>query len=167
MTPAEAAVEALAQGLWGRLRDVVLAAERLERFNFAPERETAPSTPDWIRGLMTDEAALAGSVLDLVRRAAAVAVDPVNHRVLSLLVERDDPIPLAELARAAGLPALTTVERVSDLQQVGLASRVLDQGAVTATPAGRGWVRLLDLVAARVTREARAGLPGLSGGSGA
>jgi hypothetical protein len=166
VTPADAAVEALAAGLWSRLRDVVLAAERLERFNFAPERDPAPPSANWIRGLM-DDAALTGSALDLVRRAAAVGADPLNHRVLGLLVARDDAIPLTELARAAGLPALATVERVGDLQQVGLAHRVLDQGAVAATPAGRGWVRLLDLVAARVAAEARAELPGLPGGAGA
>jgi len=166
VTPADAAVEALAAGLWRRLRDVVLAAERLERFNFAPERDPAPPSADWIRGLM-DDAALTGSALDLVRRASAAGADPVNHRVLSLLVARDDAIPLAELARAVGLPALAAVERVSDLQQVGLARRVLEHGAVAATAAGRGWVRLLDLVAARVAAEARAGLPGLSGGAGA
>lgn len=162
MIPADAALDALATGLWSRLRDVVLAEERLERFNFAPDAAAPVPQGDWVRRLATDEAALAGSALDLIQRAMAAGADPLNHRILRLLVAQEQPIPLFELARAAGLPPLSVAERVSELAQVGLATRVLAEGAAAVTPAGSGWVRLLGLVTDRVAAAARTALPGLA-----
>lgn len=164
MTLADAALDALAEGLWLRLRDVVLAAARLDAFNFAPEVPTPAPAPGWVRRIADDGAALDASVLDLVRRAVAAGADPVNWRILERLDGRDEGMALVELAAAAGLPPLALAERVSDLVQVGLAAHVLERGAVQVTAAGRAWLRLVEALGARVGRKARAGLPGLVAG---
>lgn len=164
MTAVEEAVDVLAEGLWRRMRDVVLAAARLERFNFAPGAAAAAPRPGWVTGLATDGVVLEAGVADLVRRAFAVGADPVNHRMLARLDGETEGMALGELARALDLPALAVAERVNDLVQVGLVGQVLERGAVETTAAGRAWVRLVDAVAGRLARHAREGLPGLLSG---
>ncbi len=155
-------IETVAEGLWRRVRDVVLAAERLERFTFAPDRPEAGPDRGWVRGLATD-ATLAEALEDLVRRAVAAGSDAVNHRIL-VGPDGEEGLPVAELARQIGTPPLAVSERITDLVQAGLASHDIERGTVRATAAGRGWLRVLEAITAHLLGRARAELPRLLAG---
>jgi hypothetical protein len=149
--------DVVAEGLWRRLRDVVLAERRLERFAFA-EQATAP---DRLVALAHDAAALTELAQDVTLRALAVAADGGNYRVLAAL--GGEPRPLDQLSRGLGLPPLAVSERVAALAQVGLAARDLERDDVAGTPAGRGLVALVDTIAAGLAARCRAGLGALLG----
>ena len=83
MTTRGPEVEALADGLWRRLRDVLMAERQLERFAFAPEGGREAGPPARLAALVDDEAALADLTRDLTLRALAAAAEGVNYRVLS------------------------------------------------------------------------------------
>lgn len=154
-------VDLIADGLWRRLRDVVLAAERLERFRFAPEHPEGDARVGWVGELAT-EPGLEEAALDLTRRAVAAAAESLNHRILSAL-DPEVGVPLAALARLVEAPTLAVAERVTELVQVGLAVHALEEGAVRVTAAGRAWLRLLEAIGGGVAERARRELPALLG----
>jgi DNA-binding HxlR family transcriptional regulator len=147
--------DAVAEGLWRRLRDVVLAERRLERFAFSEES----AAPDRLSALAVDASALADLARDVTLRALAVATDGGNHRVLAAL--GDDPRSLGQLSQALGLPALAVSERVAALAQVGLAARNVERDDVSGTAAGRGLVALVEAISAGLAARCRAGLGSL------
>ncbi|MGH2830037.1 MAG: hypothetical protein ACRDJM_06095 [Actinomycetota bacterium] len=116
----------LAQGLWRRVRDVILVAERVDGFVFgpgeAPREAVAPGEEE-------------SFARDVVLRALQTASDPVNWQILDA-AGAEEPARLADLAAALGLPKLVVAERANDLVQAGLATRALDIEAVHATAAG-------------------------------
>jgi hypothetical protein len=145
--------DAIAEGLWQRLRDAALAERRLEAFAFSegagrPRREAA------------GDEALATLARDVTLRAVGAAADPTGYRVLTGLA--GGPVPLDALARAIALPPLALSERLGALAQAGLARRALDRDEAEATEAGRGLVALIDAIAAGVRDRCRAGLGALS-----
>lgn len=157
--PGSVDLEALAKGLWGRLRDVMLVAERIDSFAFG--------TDDPARAAFTDTDADAVAT-DFVVRALAAATDRTAFMILAAAA---DAMPegalLEELAKAVDLPRLVIAERVSDLLQVGLAARALDQDRVVATTAGTevvGFVRALAADLAEKVGKARRGEAGRGDG---
>lgn len=150
-------VESLAEGLWRRLRDVLMAERQLERFVFAPEGGREARVPGRLPALVDDHAALTGLARDVTLRALAAAADGVNYRVLASI--GGDAVGLDELARAVGLPALAASERVNALAQVGLAARDLERDAVVGTAAGRGVVALVEAISAELAARCRAAGP--------
>jgi hypothetical protein len=150
------AVEALAGGLWRRLRDVVLAERRLEQFAFAPG---AAAPADRLAALGQDDAALAALALDMTLRALAAAADGVNYRLLAAV--GDEPVSLDEVARTLGLPPLAVSERIGALAQVGLVARDLERDAIVGTEAGRGALLLVRSVGAALHARGRAEVPSL------
>ncbi len=151
-------VEAVANGLWCRLRDVVLAERRLERFAFAPERPNEPTGPgERLAALAGDEAALAELARDVTLRALAAAADGVNFRLLAAL--GGEPIGIDDASRALALPPLAVSERVNALAQLGLAARDLERDGVTSTAAGRAVVGLVGAISAGLAVRCRGGLP--------
>lgn len=150
-------VAAVADGLWSRLRDVVLAEQRLERFTFAPERPNDPAGPSArLAALAGDEAALAELARDVTRRALAAAADDLNFRLLAALGA--EPIGIDDASRALALPPLAVSERVSALAQLGLAARDLERDGVTGTATGRAVVALIGAIGAGLAARCRAGL---------
>ncbi len=150
----------LAEGLWRRLRDVLLAERRLESFTFAPETEGArAASPGRLAALAADDSAIADLARDLTLRALAAATDGVNYRVLACL--GSEPVGLDAVARALGLPPLAVSERVHALAQLGLASRTLEQDGVGETVAGRGLVRLVETLGGELAARCRAGVGSL------
>jgi len=150
-------VEAVADGLWWRLRDVVLAERRLERFAFAPEQPNSPAGPgERLSALAADEAALAELTRDVTVRALAATADGANLRLLALL--GGEPIGIDDASRALALPPLAVSERVNALAQLGLAARDLERDAVTGTAAGRAVVALVKAISAGLATRCRAGL---------
>jgi hypothetical protein len=155
---APAPLEVLADGLWRRLRDVILTERRLERFAFAPETAEGPP-PERLDVVLDDAVAVDGLARDLTLRALAAAAETLNARLLAAV--GGEPVGLAELARALDLPWLALSERVNGLAQVGLAARDLEHDRVSGTPAGRGMLLLLDAIVAAVAARCRAEAGGL------
>jgi hypothetical protein len=159
MSRLAAEVEALAEGLGRRLRDVMLAERRLETFAFSPEQPAA-ERPARLARLLEDEGALASVARDLTLRALGVAGDGVNYRLLSRIAGQ--AVELDDLAVALGLPPLAVSERAGALAQAGLAARDVERDAVAATAAGRAVVALVERLAAGLVARCRAE-GGLSG----
>jgi hypothetical protein len=147
--------DAIAEGLWRRLRDAALAERRLEAFAWAESPRTAPAAPT-----AADDAALAALARDATLRAVAAAADPTGYRVLAQL--GGGPVALRTLAHATALPHLALTERLGALAQAGLASRALERDEAEATDAGRALVGLIDRIAAGLAARCRAGLGGAS-----
>ncbi|HET8577635.1 MAG TPA: hypothetical protein VFO18_11085 [Methylomirabilota bacterium] len=155
-------VATVAEALWLRVRDVVLAERRLERFAFDPE----PAAGSLRRGLDAvagDAEALSGLARDVALRAVAAAADPVNFRILSSL-GAPDGLALGELSGRVGLPPLALAERLGALAQAGLAGRDLERERAFATPAGRGLSGMVDALAARLNARMKEELPALLDG---
>jgi len=137
----------IAEGVWSRLRDVVLSQRRWERFVDDPDG--GGSGPE-ARTVEPPRGAEARRIAEeLTLRALRAGVDPTNHEILRRLGEADSAT-VAELAELTQLPRLALDERVGDLMQVGLVSRAADSQQVHATPLTEGMLGLVDDVASRL-----------------
>lgn len=144
----------LADGLWRRLRDVILVAERIDTFAFqdavAPER------------IAFDPAEAEALAADFTIRALASAADPLNWRILAACAANDQGATLGALAEDLGVPRLVVSERVVELLQAGLVVRALDEDRAQATAAGAALVTLV----AGVTSELSARIQKARGETG-
>lgn len=161
----EQAHEELAEGLWFRLRDIALVADRLESFSFAPDRQADDLSPGALGDLKApDRRTLAAR--DLVLRVFQVGLNEPNYRIL-LRLRGSDPVPLSELAALLGVSRIGLVERINDLMQVGLVSRVLETDSVQGARVADGLLALVDDVASRLEQKIDARYRLLRGGRGA
>lgn len=134
---------AMADGLWKRLRDVILVAERVDTFVFGPgEGGDLPK-------VALDEEEAGAIATDFVLRSLRAASDRVNFAILDA-ASGEDGIEAAELAARLQLPILVVSERVGELLQTGLAAKALDTGRVYATGAGMQAVELVKQTAERL-----------------
>jgi hypothetical protein len=131
--------EAVGTGLGSRLRGVVAALDRYDRFAIAPGGE-GPAQP----GLPAGQELQAAKVF--VLRALHQASDPVGWQVLQLL--RDAERSSADLAEALDCPRVAAWEAVNDLVQAGLVARATDADRTGLTGAGTGLVGLVEELAA-------------------
>jgi hypothetical protein len=150
-------VEAVAEGLWLRLRDAALAEERLRAFAFSPEAPAAAGPGDPV-ALAQDRAAAHDLARDFTLRALAAMADPENFRILRAAREGAS---IAAVARAVGLSELAVTERVHALAQVALAARDVERNRLEPTAAGRGLVRLVEALTEGVRERLARGLPAL------
>lgn len=139
-------MEAAGKDLGGRLRAVVAALERLDRFAIEPGRE-GPAEPGLPEGLEREAAQI------FVRRALRAATDPVGWRVLDLL--RDAQQSSADLAGSLGCPRVAAWEAVNDLVQAGLVARPADADQVGLTAAGAGLLAFIEELAAAAAAVVR------------
>ena len=153
-------IDELAEGLWGRLRDTILALRRLETFTFVPENPGVGT--EWLRALLENPRLLDEVATEAALRALRTGAEAVNFRILTHLAD-GNPVPLAELAKSTGLPRLVLSERVNDLVQVGLAGRDLETDAIAPTPATRGFLDLVEGLRQRLAQDAQKHLPSLLG----
>lgn len=137
----------LGDGLWKRLRDVIMVSERIDTFAFGPASSEEPRTS------LSEEDASAVSV-EFVLRALRVACDRTNFLILRES-SGDDGADAGALATITGIPSLAVSERIADLLQSGLAVRQLDSNRVFATEAGRQVVALVEAVAERLATTAK------------
>lgn len=133
----------VAKGLAARVADVEATIDRYASFAFRPDEPSPSSSP-------RDGDALAVA-RDLVRRALAAVVDPINDQLLRRLAESD--ATLEELAEVVALPRPAVWERVNDLVQVGVARHALDGDRAGLTGAGHALVELVDELAARTAEQ--------------
>lgn len=151
----DARVGLVAEGLWNRLRDVVIALGRWERFVHDPD--PLPGTLGAAVGTASppsrEEAARIAS--ETVLRAWRVGVDPVNHALLARLaagatIQTPGSATLAELGEIARVPQVPLLERINELVQAGLAVHLAGSQEVQATPAAEGMLGLMDEVTCRL-----------------
>ena len=131
--------EAVGAGLGSRLRGVVAALDRYDRFAIVPGCEGAAQP-----GLRAGQELQAAKIF--VLRALRQASDPLGWQVLQLL--RDGERSSADLAEAVGCPRVAAWEAVNDLVQAGLAARAADADRAGLTAAGAGLVGLVEELAA-------------------
>jgi DNA-binding HxlR family transcriptional regulator len=143
--------EALAKGLWPRLRLLALAVEREDRFVAGPE-ECEPSPG----GLGRDARHAA---FELVLRSLRVGADPVNFSILMELA-KEAATSFGDLMGATGLDRLTLGERVNDLIQVGLATKDVDTRSVSGTLAAAGLLELVERTGESLVEALRDEMPG-------
>lgn len=135
-----------ARGLWRRLRDVILVAERVEHYAFGGAAEPGR------RALAEGEAGELAT--EFVLRALRAAGDRTSWRILARAAEPPQGAALEDLAAELGIPRLAVAERANDLLQSGLVARALDADRVVATQAGIELVALVRETAAALAAEA-------------
>ena len=135
-------IAAVAAGLASRLRALVAALDRLDRL------ESGSGT--WLAGFAETELSSAATELSL--RALRTVADPANFALLQALAG-DDSHPLNRLIDATGLGRLALSERLNDLVQVGLATRLIDTDHAQITGAGASLIRLIDALIAEVAAQ--------------
>lgn len=132
----------IAGGVAARLRSLAVALDRLDRLE--------SGTGTWLSGF--DAVELPDAATELTLRALRTGADPINFAILKTLAVEDSQ-PLAHLIEKVGLRRLTLSERLNDLVQVGLATRLIDTDHAQITPAGAGAVRLVEGLIAEVVEQ--------------
>ena len=135
-------IAAVAAGLASRLRALVAALDRLDRLE--------AGSGAWLAGFAETE--LHGAATELSLRALRTVADPANFALLQTMAG-DDSQPLSQLIDATGLGRLALSERLNDLVQVGLATRLIDTDRAQITGAGASLIRLIDALIAEVTAQ--------------
>jgi len=151
-----------AEGLWSRFRDIALALNRIQSYNFSADSPEGRFTERWLDEVLKDEDTLAEVGREFVLRAFRVGADAINFKILAHLSD-EAGVPLAGLAEITGLPHFALSERVSDLVQAGLATRVLEEDAVRATRLTRGFLGMVEKIERRLSVMVRERLPALIG----
>ena len=144
-------MDELAEGLWTRLRNVLIALDRLDRL------ETASDFVGWVESFQGDDAQIERTTRDWVLRAVRLASDPVNYAILRAL-QQSGEMTIAQLMAATKLTRLELTERVKDLAQVGFIAQALDTDAVQGTRAAAGMVAWIESLREQIAERARAGL---------
>jgi hypothetical protein len=132
----------VAGGLTGRLRSLVIALDRLDRLE--------SGSGVWRSGFAEAELTEAAAALTL--RALQTSANPANFAILkSLAVEYSQAID--HLIETTGIGRLVISERLNDLVQVGLATRLIDTDHAQITAAGASIVQLIDQIVAKVSDQ--------------
>lgn len=129
----------IAHGLAGRLRSLVLALDRLDRLE--------SGSGEWRAGFAGAE--LSEAATALVLRALRTGAEPTNFSILTVLAATDTKA-LGYLIEVTGLGRLVLSERLNDLVQVGLVTRLIDTDHAQITAAGASMVRLVNEIVAGV-----------------
>lgn len=141
----------LVEGLWARLRNVLIALDRIDRL------ETASDFVGWVDAFQRDDAQIDATARDWVLRALRLASDPLNYQLLVVL-KNSDGLSITELMRATQMPRVELTERVKDLAQLGFVAQSLESEMVLATRAAAGIVALIESLRDQIAERARAGL---------
>ena len=132
----------VAGGLTGRLRSVVIALDRLDRLE--------SGSGEWLSGF--EEAELAESATALTLRALQTSGDTANYAILVALAA-DGSLAIDQLMEATGIGRLVLSERLNDLVQVGLATRLIDTDHAQITVTGDGMVRMINQIVTEITGQ--------------
>lgn len=143
-------MDELAEGLWTRLRNVLIGLDRLDRL------DTATEFDGWIEAFQTDPAEIEATARDWALRAVRLGMDPINYDILHQLQAGE--MTIGRLMAITHLTRVDLSERVKDLAQVGFVVQALETDGVQATAAGQGIVRWLESLVEPIAARARAGL---------
>ncbi len=142
---------ALVEGLWARLRNTLIALDRMDRL------ESANEFVDWVEAFQRDDAQIDATTREWLLRALRLAADPLNYRILRALQDSDELI-VAELMRITGASRVDLTERIKDLAQSGFVAQALDSDAVQGTRAAVGLVAWVEALREQMAERVRAGL---------
>jgi len=126
-------------GLAGRMRTLALSLDRLDRLESGSGR--------WLEGFQEDE--LPQAAVELTLRALRTVSDPTNYQILVALTAQNT-LPLTALMSSTSLGRLMLSERLNDLVQVGLASRLIDTDHAQITAAGAAVVQRISALGEQV-----------------
>jgi hypothetical protein len=143
--------DALVEGLWARLRNVLIALDRLDRL------ENASEFVGWVQAFQHDDPQVEATAREWILRTVRLASDPPNYRVLRFL-QISDGMSIAQLMQATGMARVELTERVKDLAQVGLVAQALDSDSVQGTRAAEGLVAWIEALREQMVEHIRAGL---------
>lgn len=139
--PEDAFISAIAGGVAGRLRSLVVVLDRLDRLE--------SGSGNWLSAFENDE--LPEAAIELTLRALRTVADPNNFALLSALSTRDSR-SIGQLIEITGFGRLALSEQLNDLVQVGLATRLIDTDHAQITTAGTSMVRLVETLGAEAAR---------------
>jgi DNA-binding HxlR family transcriptional regulator len=132
-------IKDLANGLSGRLRALVNAQDRLDRLE--------SGSGQWRSGFVFNE--LDESAEFLTLRVLHTTSDPLNFTILQSLATADS-LPIPSLMSKVGVGRLILSERLNDLVQVGLVTRLIDTDHAQITAAGAGIVDLVNQISTQI-----------------
>ncbi len=147
---AESANE-LVEGLWARLRNALIALDRMDRL------ETANEFVGWVEAFQRDDAQIDATTREWLLRALRLAADPLNYHLLRALQESDG-LSIAELMRLTNASRVDLTERIKDLAQSGFVAQALDTDTVQGTRAASGMVAWIESLREQMAARVRAGL---------
>jgi len=150
----------LAAGLWQRLKEMLLVRKRLESYVFKPEGDPKEELDRWLDRLIEDEGEIRLIATEMTLRAFRLGVEAINYKILTH-VKNERAISISSLAQLTGLPELLVGERVSDLAQVGLAFRSLENDQVEATLLTASFLEIIEDAADELARNIRERLPSI------
>ena len=128
---------AIIEGLFARIKSLVLALHRHDRL------ETAQDFNGWFERLTENREEIADIALHMTLRAIHVASEPTNFRLLQRL-QREQTVSLRSLMNTTGMSRVPVHDRINTLMQAGLAVQELESDDVRITPLGEGVVRWLE-----------------------
>lgn len=143
--------DALVEGLWARLRNVLIALDRLDRL------ENAAEFVGWVEAFRHDDAQVEATAREWILRAVHLASDPLNYRILRML-QVSDGLSMGQLMQATGMMRVELTERVKDLAQVGLVAQALDSDSVQNMRAAEGLVAWIQTLSEQMVEHIHAGL---------
>jgi hypothetical protein len=141
----------LVEGLWARLRNVLIAFDRVDRL------ESASDFVGWVESFQSDDAEIEASTRDWVLCATQVASDPMNYRILRVLSDCDGA-SVAELMRLTNATRIDVTARLNELAQVGFVMQSVESDSVQGTRASKGMVDMIESLRAQIADRLRAGL---------
>jgi hypothetical protein len=139
---AEHLIANIASGLSGRLRSLVVALDRLDRLESGSGRWLSES----------GDAELPDAAMELTLRALRIGAEPTNFAILKSLAA-EDSMTIGRLMATSSLGRLVLSERLNDLVQVGMATRLIDTDHAQITAAGAAMVALINGIAGRVADD--------------
>ncbi len=132
----------IAAGLAGRLRLLALVLDRLDRLE--------SGSGEWLAGFAERELPEAAAAMTL--RALRTSADPVNFAILKGLAASESQ-KIVDLITLVGIGRLPLTERLNDLAQVGLASRLIDTDHAQITAAGGALIQLIENLTGLVVEQ--------------
>jgi DNA-binding HxlR family transcriptional regulator len=132
----------IAAGLAGRIRLLVTALDRLDRLE--------SGSGNWQASFVDAELAEATTAMTL--RALQTGSDHINFMILTALAATDSQA-IGSLIETTGIGRFVLSERLNDLVQVGLATRLIDTDHVQITAAGASLVQLINEIRAEVSNQ--------------
>jgi hypothetical protein len=115
----------IAEGLARRLRSLTRVLDRLDRLE--------SGSGEWLANFNDNE--LPAAAAELTLRALRTASDPINYQIL-ITLSHHATLSLPDLIAATSLTRLPLSERLNDLVQVGLATRLIDTDHAQITASG-------------------------------
>ncbi len=140
--PTESVITNIAGGLAGRLRSLVLHLDRLDRLE--------SGSGQWQTAF--ESAELPEAATELTLRALSIVAERANFTLLQALVS-DESCSMKRLIQTTGWGRLVLSERLNDLIQVGLATRMIDTDHAQITVAGANAVTLVEALRIEVARQ--------------